>query len=180
MTSISCLPRLARPRSSGDNSVVRKISIRSSCRQASISTAANPPPRCTRSAPRSTSRSWPPTSSPSRSSRAFSFPKKRLSWAHKYSLDRRQSSIILIIVLNFIFIKTGGKTMRRLAIIGVVSDCLFGGAPLEAMADEQTEKALEERIQRLEKLVEELTKHERKEAKEEGKEKESKEIGRAS
>ncbi len=64
--------------------------------------------------------------------------------------------------------------MRRLAIIGVVSACLFGGAPLEAMADEKTEKALEERIQRLEKLVEELTKHERKEAKEEGKEKESK------
>jgi len=39
------------------------------------------------------------------------------------------------------------------------------------MADEQTEKALEERIKRLEKLVEQLLKHETKEAKEEGKEK---------
>lgn len=62
--------------------------------------------------------------------------------------------------------------MRRLAIIGVVSACLLGGAPFEAMADEKTEKALEERIQRLEQMVEELTKHERKEAAEERKEKE--------
>lgn len=62
--------------------------------------------------------------------------------------------------------------MRRLAIIGVLSACLLGGGPVEAMADEKTEKALEERIKRLEKLVEELTKHETKEAKEEGKEKE--------
>jgi hypothetical protein len=61
--------------------------------------------------------------------------------------------------------------MRRLAIIGVLSACLLGGAPLLAMADEKTEKALEERIKRLEKLVEDLTKHEAKEAKEEGKEK---------
>ena len=62
--------------------------------------------------------------------------------------------------------------MRRLAIIGVLSACLLGGAPLEATADEKTEKALEERIRRLEKLVEELTKREAKEEKEEGKEKE--------
>ena len=62
--------------------------------------------------------------------------------------------------------------MRRLAIIGVLSACLMGGAPFAAMADEKTEKALEERIKRLEKMVEELTKHERKEAKAEGKEKE--------
>lgn len=62
--------------------------------------------------------------------------------------------------------------MRRLALIGALSACLLGGAPFETMADEKTEKALEERIQRLEKLVEELTKHEKKEAKEEGKEKE--------
>ena len=61
--------------------------------------------------------------------------------------------------------------MRRLAIIGALSACLLGGAPAELMADEQTERALEERIKRLEKLVEELIKHEAKEAKEEGKEK---------
>jgi hypothetical protein len=61
--------------------------------------------------------------------------------------------------------------MRRLAIIGALSACLLGSAPLAAIADEQTEKALEERIRRLEKLVEELIKHEAKEAKEEGKEK---------
>jgi len=61
--------------------------------------------------------------------------------------------------------------MRRLAIIGALSACLLGSAPLAAIADEQTEKALEERIKRLEKLVEELTKRETKEAKEEGKEK---------
>ena len=56
--------------------------------------------------------------------------------------------------------------MQRLAIIGVLSACLLGGAPLAAMADE---KALEERIKKLEKMVEDLTKHEAKEAKEEGK-----------
>ena len=61
--------------------------------------------------------------------------------------------------------------MRRLAIIGALSACLLGGVPFEVMADEKTEKALEERIRRLEKLVEELIKHEAKEAKEEGKEK---------
>ncbi len=61
--------------------------------------------------------------------------------------------------------------MRRLAIIGALSACLLGGAPFAAMADEKTEKALEERIKRLEKMVEDLTKHEAKEAKEEGKEK---------
>src|SRR2546426_5718347 len=61
--------------------------------------------------------------------------------------------------------------MRRLAIIGALSACLLGGIPLEAIADEKTEKALEERIKRLEKLVEELIKHEAQEAKE-GKEKE--------
>ena len=61
--------------------------------------------------------------------------------------------------------------MRRLALIGVLSVCLLGGAPFAAMADEKTEKALEERIKRLEKVVEELTKHERKEAREEAKEK---------
>jgi len=61
--------------------------------------------------------------------------------------------------------------MRRLAIIGALSACLLGGVPFEAIADEKTEKALEERIRRLEKLVEELIKHEAKEAKEEGKEK---------
>src|SRR5207302_4007643 len=44
-------------------------------------------------------------------------------------------------------------------------------APFEAAADEKTEKALEERIRRLEKLVDELIKHEGQEAKE-GKEKE--------
>ena len=56
--------------------------------------------------------------------------------------------------------------MRRLAIIGALSACLLGGIPLEAVADEKTEKALEERIKRLEKLVEELTEHEAREAKE--------------
>src|SRR5256885_16913703 len=61
--------------------------------------------------------------------------------------------------------------MRRLAIIGALSACLLGGVPFEVMADEKTEKALEERIRRLEKLGEELIKHEAKEAKEEGKEK---------
>jgi len=61
--------------------------------------------------------------------------------------------------------------MRRLAIIGALSACLLGGVPFEAAADEKTEKALEERIKRLEKLVEELIKHEAKEAKEESKEK---------
>ncbi|MDO8547574.1 MAG: hypothetical protein Q7R68_09485 [Nitrospirales bacterium] len=55
--------------------------------------------------------------------------------------------------------------MRRLAIIGALSVCLLGGAPLAAMADEKTEKALEERIQKLEKMVEVLTKHEAAEAK---------------
>src|SRR5439155_14548711 len=63
--------------------------------------------------------------------------------------------------------------MRRLAIIGALAACLLGGIPLEAVADEKTEKALEERIRRLEKLVEELTEHEAREAKE-GKEKEMK------
>ncbi len=61
--------------------------------------------------------------------------------------------------------------MRRLAIIGALSACLLGGVPFEAAADEKTEKALEERINRLEKMVEELTRRETKEAKEEGKEK---------
>src|SRR5437870_5427398 len=61
--------------------------------------------------------------------------------------------------------------MRRLAIIGALAACLLGGIPFEAVADEKTEKALEERIKRLEKLVEELTEHEAREAKE-GKEKE--------
>lgn len=68
--------------------------------------------------------------------------------------------------------------MRRLAIIGVLSACLLGGAPLVAMADEKTEKALEERIKKLERMVEALTTHEAKEAKEEGKE-EGKEKGKA-
>src|SRR5436309_14894185 len=63
--------------------------------------------------------------------------------------------------------------MKRLAIIGALSACLLGGIPLEAVAGEKTEKALEERIRRLEKLVEELTEHEAREAKE-GKEKEMK------
>ena len=62
--------------------------------------------------------------------------------------------------------------MRRLAIIGALSACLLGGAPLAAMADDKTEKALEERIKKLEKMVDVLTTHEAKEAKEEGKEKE--------
>jgi hypothetical protein len=61
--------------------------------------------------------------------------------------------------------------MRRLAVIGAFAFCLLGSAPFEAMADEATEKVLEERIKRLEKLVEELIKHEAQEAKE-GKEKE--------
>src|SRR5207253_5483554 len=61
--------------------------------------------------------------------------------------------------------------MRRLAIIGALAVCLLGGAPFEAAADEKTEKALEERIRRLEKLVDELIKHEGQEARE-GKEKE--------
>src|SRR5437879_13407401 len=56
--------------------------------------------------------------------------------------------------------------MKRLAIIGALSACLLGGIPLEAVADEKTEKALEERIKRLEKLVEELTEHEARGAKE--------------
>lgn len=55
--------------------------------------------------------------------------------------------------------------MRRLAIIGALSACLLGGAPFGAMADEKTEKALEERIKKLEKMVEQLTKHEAEEAK---------------
>lgn len=55
--------------------------------------------------------------------------------------------------------------MRRLAIIGALSVCLLGGAPFTAIADEKTEKALEERIQKLEKMVEVLTKHEAAEAK---------------
>jgi hypothetical protein len=55
--------------------------------------------------------------------------------------------------------------MRRLALIGVLSACLLGGAPLAAMADEKTEKALEERIKKLEKMVEALEKHEAEEAK---------------
>lgn len=55
--------------------------------------------------------------------------------------------------------------MRRLAIIGALSVCLLGGAPFAAMADEKTEKALEERIKKLEKMVEVLTKHEAEEAK---------------
>src|SRR5438445_994111 len=61
--------------------------------------------------------------------------------------------------------------MRRLAIIGALAACLLGGIPLEAGADDKTEKALDERIRRLEQLVEELTEHEDREAKE-GKEKE--------
>lgn len=64
--------------------------------------------------------------------------------------------------------------MRRLAIIGALSACLLGGAPFEAMADEQTEKALEERVRKLEQMVEALTRHETKEAKEECKEKNEK------
>ena len=47
--------------------------------------------------------------------------------------------------------------MRRLALIGVLSACLLGGAPLAAMADEKTEKALEERIKKLEQMVEALS-----------------------
>src|SRR6266545_5795770 len=58
---------------------------------------------------------------------------------------------------------------RRLALIGVLSACLLG-SPLETMADEKTEKALEERVKQ---LVEQLTKHEKKEAAEERKEKEN-------
>src|SRR3989475_4185140 len=52
--------------------------------------------------------------------------------------------------------------MKRLAIIGAISACLLGGIPFEAMADE---KALEERIKKLEKIVEDLKKHEAEEAK---------------
>src|SRR5256712_8953830 len=52
--------------------------------------------------------------------------------------------------------------MRRLAIIGALSACLLGGTPFEVMADE---KALEERIKKLEKIVEDLKKHEAEEAK---------------
>src|SRR3989441_3339560 len=52
--------------------------------------------------------------------------------------------------------------MKRLAIIGAISACLLGGIPLEAMADE---KAMEERIKKLEKIVEDLKKHEAEEAK---------------
>ncbi len=52
--------------------------------------------------------------------------------------------------------------MKRLAIIGAISACLLGGVPLEAMADE---KALEERIKKLEKIVEDLKKREAEEAK---------------
>src|SRR3989441_6593367 len=52
--------------------------------------------------------------------------------------------------------------MRRLAIMGALSACLLGGIPFEAMADE---KALEERIKKLEKIVEDLKKHETEEAK---------------
>ena len=63
--------------------------------------------------------------------------------------------------------------MRRLTLIGALSACLLGGVSFEATADEKTEKALEERVKRLEKLVEELTKHEGQEAKE-GKEREIK------
>lgn len=61
--------------------------------------------------------------------------------------------------------------MRRLALIGALSACLLSGAPFQVMADEKSEKALEERVKKLEKMVEELTKHEVKEAKEEAKEK---------
>ncbi len=52
--------------------------------------------------------------------------------------------------------------MKRLAIIGALSACLLGGIPFEAMADE---KALEERIKKLEKIVEDLKKREAEEAK---------------
>src|SRR2546425_4056000 len=52
--------------------------------------------------------------------------------------------------------------MRRLAIMGALSACLLGGIRFEAMADE---KALEERIKKLEKIVEDLKKHETEEAK---------------
>src|SRR3989454_3810375 len=52
--------------------------------------------------------------------------------------------------------------MRRLAIMGALSACLLGGIPFEAMAHE---KALEERIKKLEKIVEDLKKHEAEEAK---------------
>ena len=52
--------------------------------------------------------------------------------------------------------------MKRLAIIGAISACLLGGTPFEVMADE---KALEERIKKLEKIVEDLKKHEAEEAK---------------
>ncbi len=52
--------------------------------------------------------------------------------------------------------------MKHLAIVGAISACLLGGIPFEAMADE---KALEERIKKLEKIVEDLKKHEAEEAK---------------
>ncbi len=52
--------------------------------------------------------------------------------------------------------------MKRLAIIGAISACLLGGTPFEVMADE---KALEERIKKLEKIVEDLKKHESEEVK---------------
>ena len=41
----------------------------------------------------------------------------------------------------------------------------MGGAPFAATADEQRERALEERVRRLEKTVDELTRHEKKEIK---------------
>jgi hypothetical protein len=47
--------------------------------------------------------------------------------------------------------------MKHLAIVGAISACLLGGIPFEAMADE---KALEERIKKLEKVVEDLKRHE--------------------
>jgi len=47
--------------------------------------------------------------------------------------------------------------MKYLAIVGAISACLLGSIPFEAMADE---KALEERIKKLEKIVEDLKKHE--------------------
>ncbi len=59
--------------------------------------------------------------------------------------------------------------MRYWTIIGALSACLLGGIPF-AEADETRERALEERVRRLEKIVEELTRHEKKEAIEEGKE----------
>jgi hypothetical protein len=52
--------------------------------------------------------------------------------------------------------------MQRLAIVGAISACLLGGLPFEAMADE---KALEDRIKKLEKIVEDLKKREPEEVK---------------